>query len=126
MLQSLDWIGSVAEWAKASFYRRLWSHDLGSTPTLVTLLRLWIRRFTMIISAWWLRTSSIFSEQEFEEIHRNIESIKTPQAGADFCNHEVVNAMKSVRIVLQLAYYVVRWQVDKYAPQQQQSNSQIH
>ena len=34
---------------------------LGSTRTQVTLFRPWIRRFTMIISAWWLRTSSKFT-----------------------------------------------------------------
>jgi len=40
----------------------------GSTPTLVVqLLRLWIRRFTMIISAWWLQTSSKFSGKEVKE-----------------------------------------------------------
>jgi len=32
--------------------------DLCSTPALIALLRPWIRRFTTIISAWWLRTSS--------------------------------------------------------------------
>ena len=41
--------------------------DLGSTPTLVTLLRPWIQRFTMIISAWWFRTSSKFNGREFKE-----------------------------------------------------------
>ena len=62
------------EWVKASILRRPWSNDLGSTRILVTLLRPWIRRFTMIISAWWLWTGSKFSGQEFEEIHRNIGS----------------------------------------------------
>ena len=38
------------------------------------LLRPWIIRFMMIISAWWLRTSSYFSVQKFEKIHRNIGS----------------------------------------------------
>ena len=56
---------------------------MSSTRTLVTLLRPWIRRFTMIISAWWLRTSSKFSGQEFEAIHslihRNIGSSETPK-----------------------------------------------
>ena len=42
------------------------SNDVGSTRTLVTSLRLWIRRSTMIISAWLLRTSSKFSGQDFE------------------------------------------------------------
>ena len=36
--------------------------DLGSTCTLGKLLRLWMRRFTMIISAWWLRASSEFTK----------------------------------------------------------------
>ena len=31
----------------------------------------------MIISAWWLQTGSKFSGQEFEEIYRNIGSLKT-------------------------------------------------
>ena len=47
-------VGSVAETVKES------SHDLGSTATLVRLLRpYWIRRFSMIISAWWLRTEVV-------------------------------------------------------------------
>ena len=44
----------------------------GFNHTLVTLLRPWIRRFAMIISAWWLRTSFKLRGQEFEEIHKNI------------------------------------------------------
>ena len=57
---------------------RLWSHDLGSLRTLVTLLRPWIRRFTIIIPAWWLRTSSKFSEPEqFEDIYVNIASLES-------------------------------------------------
>ena len=64
---------------KGVVLRRPWSNGLGSTRTLVTLLRPWIRRFTMIISAWWLRTNSKFREEEFEEIHRNIGSSETPK-----------------------------------------------
>ena len=71
------WVGSVAEMIKASFLRRPWSHDMGSILTLVALLRRWIRRFTMIIFACWLRTSSKFSGQEIEENHRNIGSMET-------------------------------------------------
>ena len=48
-------------------------------PTLVTLLRPWIRRFTMIISAWWLQTTSKFSGKKFEEFNKNIESLETPK-----------------------------------------------
>ena len=40
-------------------------------------------------------------------------------AGADFSKHEVVNAMKSVRILQQLASDAVRLQEDKYVQQQQ-------
>ena len=45
-------IGSVAQ-VERRFYN---DHDRkvnGSTPNLVSLLRPWIRCFTMIISAWW-------------------------------------------------------------------------
>ena len=34
----------------------------GSTPNLISLLRLWIRCFTMIISAWWNLASSKIKE----------------------------------------------------------------
>ena len=64
---------------KGVFLQRPRSNDLGSTRTLITLLRPWIRRFTMIISAWWLQTSSKFSGQEFGEIHRNIGLSETPK-----------------------------------------------
>ena len=37
----------------------------------------WMKRFTMIISAWCLQRSSKFSGQEFEEIHTNIGSLET-------------------------------------------------
>ena len=104
-------VGSVAEWVKTSFLRQPCSHDLGSTPTLVTLLRPWIRRCMMIISSSWLRTSSKFSGQEFEEIHRNIGSLETPK------QVRIVNAMKSARIVQHLASDAVRWQKDKSAQQ---------
>ena len=48
----------------------------GLKRTLVTLLRPWIRHCTMIISTSWLRTSSNFTGEEFEEIRRNIEQRK--------------------------------------------------
>ena len=43
-------VGSVVDRVKALFLRQLWSHDLGSTRILVSLLRSWIRRFAIIIS----------------------------------------------------------------------------
>ena len=67
-------VGSVAERLKESFLRRTRLHDRGSTRTLVTLLRPWIRRFTMIISAWWLRTSSKFMWEEFIRQPENLEN----------------------------------------------------
>ena len=41
-------VGSVAEWVKASFLRQPDRRILSSTHTLVTLLRPWIRRFTIL------------------------------------------------------------------------------
>ena len=46
---------------------------LGSTRTLVTLLRPCIKRFTMIISAWLLRTRSKFA---CEEVKRQLENLE--------------------------------------------------
>ena len=49
----------------------------GSTITLVTLLRSWIRRFMMIIiSAWWLPTNSKFCGKEFEKTRGTIGSLE--------------------------------------------------
>ena len=73
----------------------------------------------MIISTWWLRKSSKFNGQEYEEIYRNIESLETPKQG-EFLYHKVVNAIKSVLIIQQLASDAVGWQEDHYAIQQQQ------
>ena len=81
---------------------------MGSTRTLVALLRPWMRRFTMIISAWWLRTSSKFSCQEFEEIHRNIGSLETSKLVRIPTKYEVVIAKKSAPIVEYLASDAVR------------------
>ena len=46
--------------------------------SVVTLLRPWIRPFTMIIYAWLLRRSNKFTGQKVKEIHGNIESLETP------------------------------------------------
>jgi len=51
--------------------------DLGTTPTplsLDTLLRPWIRHLAIIISAWWLRTSSKFSGKQSKETTRKLEN----------------------------------------------------
>ena len=60
-----------------------------------TVLRPWIRRFTMIISAGWIRTSSKFSGQDFEEIHMSIGSLETlKQDRGDSSSHKVVIVTK--------------------------------
>ena len=72
--------GNVEERANASFvFTTTLIVRSGFKRTLVTLFRPRIRRFTMIISAWWLRTSSKFKGQEFKKIHKNIGSLETPK-----------------------------------------------
>ena len=39
---------------------------LGSIRTLATLLRPWMKRLSMIISAWWLCTSTKFTWEEIK------------------------------------------------------------
>ena len=72
----------MAKRVKAPLLRRSWPHHLGSTRTLVTFLRPWIKRFTMIISAWWLRTSSEFSAKK-QNVNRKVRNTVNPYAGAD-------------------------------------------
>ena len=95
-------VGTVAEWVKASFLRRPLSNDLGSTRTLVTLLRPWNRRITMIISAWWLRTSSKFSGQEFEETTGTLDHRKL-LSRCGFLQSRSSRCNESVRIVQQVS-----------------------
>ena len=52
---------------------------MSSTSTLVTLLRPWIRRFTIIISAWWLRTSSKFTWEEVKTSTGKLGKWSTPK-----------------------------------------------
>ena len=52
---------------------------MSSTRTLVTLLRPWIRRFSMIISAWWLRTSSKFTREEVKTSTGKLGKWSTPK-----------------------------------------------
>ena len=52
---------------------------MSSTHTLVTLLRPWIRRFTIIISAWWLRTNSKFTWEEVKTSTGNLGKWSTPK-----------------------------------------------
>ena len=52
---------------------------MSSTRTLVTLLRPWIRRFTIIISAWWLRTSSKFTWEEVKTSIGKLGKWSTPK-----------------------------------------------
>ena len=56
-----------AAWRSGSERRFYDDHDRevnGSTLNLVSLLRPWIRCFTMIISAWWNLTSSKLKKSE--------------------------------------------------------------
>ena len=56
-----------AAWRSGSERRFYDDHDRkvnGSTPNLVSLLRPWIRCFTMIISAWWNLESSKLKKSE--------------------------------------------------------------
>ena len=59
---------------KALFLRRPQSYDLGLIRTLVTLLRAWKRRFAVIVSVWWLRTSSKFTWKEVKRQPENLEN----------------------------------------------------
>ena len=52
---------------------------MSSTRTLVTLLRPWIRRFTIIISAWWFRTSSKFTWEEVKTSTGKLGKWSTPK-----------------------------------------------
>ena len=56
-----------AAWRSGSERRFYDDHDRkvnGSTPNLVSLLRPWIRCFTIIISAWWNLASSKLKKSE--------------------------------------------------------------
>ena len=56
-----------AAWRSGSERRFYDDHDRkvdGSPPNLVSLLRPWIRCFTMIISAWWNLASSKLKKSE--------------------------------------------------------------
>ena len=56
-------VGSVTEWLGTSFERDYDRKVDGSTPTLASLLRPWIRCFTIIISAWWNLTGKKLKKQ---------------------------------------------------------------
>ena len=78
------------------------SHDLSSTHSLVTSLRHWIGRYTMIISTWWLRTSTKFNEQKFKEIHKKTIYLKK-YSTRGFVKALILIAIKRVQIIQQLA-----------------------
>ena len=61
-------------------------------------MRPWIRRFTMIIYVW-LRTSSLFSGQEFEEIQRALDHWKLLSKCGFLQANSSYTAMKSARII---------------------------
>ena len=60
-------VDESAAWRNGSERRFYDDHDRkvdGSPPNLVSLLRPWIRCFTMIISAWWNLASSKLKKSE--------------------------------------------------------------
>ena len=69
----------MAEWVRRRFYDDSDRRIMSSTRTLVTLLRPWIRRFTIIISAWWLRTSSKFTWEEVKTSTGKLGKWSTPK-----------------------------------------------
>jgi len=79
-------VGSVAEKVKAPFLQQPCDHDhmiyVQLPPSSDTLLHPWIRCFTMIISAWWLRTSSKFSAKKSKKQPKNSE-MDNSKAGVD-------------------------------------------
>ena len=73
-------------WPKGTRGRFYDDHDrmiMDSTPTLVTLLRPWIRPFTMIIYTGWLRSSYKFLWEEVKRQLENLENGQLQEAGAD-------------------------------------------
>ena len=70
-----------AAWRSGSERRFYDDHDRkvnGSTPNSVSLLRSWIRCFTMIISAWWSLAISKLKKSE-ETQPENLETKATPK-----------------------------------------------
>jgi len=72
----------VAEKVKAMFLWPLCNHNrvisVQFPSSSHTMLRPWIRRFTMIISAWWLRTSRKLSGKMSKK-KRKTRKWKTPK-----------------------------------------------
>ena len=69
----------------------------GSTPTLIMLLGSWIRRFTMIIYAWWLRTTANSVDKKSKDATGTLDFWKLLnwcgflQARSSQCNEKQVN-----------------------------------
>ena len=71
-----------AAWRSGSERRFYDDHDRkvdGSPPNLVSLLRPWIRCFTMIISAWWNLASSKSKKSQKKIQAENLETKATPK-----------------------------------------------
>jgi len=70
-------VGSMSDWLKVLFLWWPYDHNrvilIQLPPSLVTLLIPWIRRFTMIFAAWWLRISSKFSGKKSKKQPENAE-----------------------------------------------------
>ena len=82
VVKIMDQINKSAAWPNGQrrrFYDDSDRRIMSSTRTLVTLLRPWIRRFTIIISAWWLRTSSKFTWEEVKTSTGKLGKWSTPK-----------------------------------------------
>ena len=72
-------VGSVAQCLESRFYNDYDRKVNGSTLNLVSLLRPWIRCFTMIISAWWNLASSQLKKSDRKIQPENLETKATPK-----------------------------------------------
>ena len=119
---NLSQVDSEAEMViKPSFLRWLRSHDLGSTQTLVTLLCLRIRRFTMIISAGGFKQAANSVDKNLKKFTGTLDHWKL-LSKCGFLQARRVIAMKSAWIVQYLASDTIWWQEDKYALQKKSKN----
>ena len=78
MKKFVYYVNNTIQCTQPSKFRRCLYDDcghmiLGSACTLVTLLRRWIRHFTMIISAWWLQISRNLRGKNSNVNRKNLE-----------------------------------------------------
>ena len=96
----------MAKRVKVSFLRRSQSHHLGSTRTLVMLLRPWISKTLYDDCRYLCLVASNKQQIQWTRIRRNSQEhwiSRSSLEGADSSNHKVVIAMNSVQIIQYLA-----------------------